>query len=118
MTDIGGAAAAAGAAGGAEHMAAQAAHVKEVADREAARRAALGDDTLPEGTYGTYEEAKAYLDASKAAGKFVQSIDDGTGSGALTIEVSSPYRGYDTVWLTHVLDEDPNPPLGVDIKEG
>ena len=117
-SDIGGEAMRKAVEGGAEHIAAQLAHVKDAEDKEAARRAALGDATLPEGTYATKAEAEAYLRASEAAGKYVQAIDDGTGSGALTVEISSPYNGYDTVWITSVLDEDPNPPLNVDIKEG
>ena len=117
-SDIGGEAMRKAVQGGAEHIAAQLAHVQEAEEAEAARRAALGDATLPEGTYATKAEALAYLDAARAAGKFVQAIDDGTGSGALTLEISSPYNGYETVWITSVLDEDPNPPLNVDLKEG
>jgi len=110
MSDIGGAAAAAGAAGGAEHTAKQLAHVKDLADKEAARRAALGDDTLPEGTYATEAEAAAYIAAKTAAGWHAHPLAE-DGSGALTIEVSSPYKGFDTVWLTHVTKErDPSFP--------
>jgi hypothetical protein len=83
---------------------------------EAARVAGLPDDQLPEGTYATKEEAIAYLDEARAAGKYPQPIDDGTGNGDYTIEISSPYKGYETVWITAVSDTDPNPPLNVDIQ--
>ena len=89
---------------GPAHMAAQKAHVEEVAAKEAARRAAQGDDTLPEGVYATKEEAVAYLDQARAAGKHPQVIDDGKGEGAFTVEISSPFKGFDTVWTTAVSD--------------
>lgn len=100
---------------GPEFMAKQRKHVEEVAAKEAARRAALGDDTLPEGAFDTKEEAEAFTRAALAAGKYVIPFDE---TGALTIEISSPFTGRETVWITNVTDTDPNPPLEAHMGEG
>jgi hypothetical protein len=85
-------------------MKAQREHVEQVARTEAERRAALGDDTLPEGVFDTKEEALAYLDAQRAAGRFTHAIDDGTGNGDFTVKVSGGFVGHPEIWLTHVTD--------------
>jgi hypothetical protein len=103
--------------GGAEHMALQKAHVDYLAAVEAQRRAALGDATLPRGTFDTRDEAWAYINDAKANGKFPAPIDDGNGNLSWVYEISSPYNGHGpTVWVTAVFDEDPNPGLVADLK--
>jgi hypothetical protein len=90
---------------GGAHMAAQAKHVAEVAEAEAARRANLpeGDTTLPEGVFATEDEAVAYVNQARAEGKTVNLIyDDNPDEGAYVWEISSPYPGYETVWTTSV----------------
>jgi hypothetical protein len=97
--------------GGSEFISKQQAQEKAEEAADAARVAGLPDDQLPVGTYATKDEAIAYLREAEAAGKHPQPIDDGTGNGSFTIEVSSPYKGHETVWITHVTDaRDPNFP--------
>lgn len=88
---------------------AQQARAKAQLDAEAARQAGLPDDVLPEGVYATKEEAVAYLDGERAKGRYPLPIDDGTGNGDFTVKVSSPYKGFQDVWITAVADENPNP---------
>lgn len=99
--------------GGAEFMAKQQAEAKAAEAAEDARVKGLPDDVLPEGVYATKDEAVAYLNKARAAGKFAQPIDDGTGNGDYTVEISSPFKGFEKVWVTAVSDTDPNPPLEV-----
>lgn len=81
--------------------AAQAKYAAEQA-AEAARVAGLPDDQLPEGAFATQAEAEAYLNQARAAGKEPDRYDDGSGNYPYTIEVPSPYKGYDTIWITAV----------------
>jgi hypothetical protein len=96
--------------GGDEFIANQQAQYAAEQAAEDARVAALPTDELPVGTYATEEEALAYLDEARAAGKYPQVMAE-DGSGDFLIEVPSVYHGYETVWVTSVSDvPDPNYP--------
>ena len=97
--------------GGGEFVAMQQALVAYLLAVESARREALPVEPLPQGTFESLEEAEAYLAEARAAGKFPQRFDDGSGNYPFILEVSSPYKGYENVWITAVSDTDPNPPL-------
>ena len=90
--------------GGEQFMAEQAAHVAAVAANEAARRASLPTATLPVGVYATKAEAEAYLREQEAQGRKSSPADPDDPSGALVKEISSPFNGYQTVWITNVND--------------
>jgi hypothetical protein len=94
---------------GAAFISQQQAKTKADLDAEAARQAGLPDDQLPEGVYATKDEAEAYLNQQRAKGRYPLPIDDGTGNGDFAIKVSSPYKGFQEVWITAVADENPNP---------
>ena len=91
------------AAEGPAFLAKQKAHVDEVAAREAARRAALPVEPLPEGFFASEQEAVDYVNAARASGKFPQRIwDDNPETGAFVWKISSPFNGYQEVWSTAV----------------
>lgn len=104
------------AAGAEKFMAEQRAHVAAVAANEQARRDALPTATLPVGVYATKAEAEAYLREQEALGRVSRPADDDDPSGALVLEISSPFNGYQTVWITNV--NDPEHGLNVDIQPG
>lgn len=84
-------------------LAKQKAHVDAVAAREAARRAALPVEPLPEGFFNTQAEALAYVNSARASGKFPQRIwDDNPNTGAFVWKLSAPFNGYQEVWTTAV----------------
>ncbi|RPH73813.1 hypothetical protein EHM76_04875 [bacterium] len=103
--------------GGAAFVAQQQAQYAAEQANEAARVAGLPAATLPEGTFATKEEAVAYTQQALADGKYPQVVAE-DGSGDLVLEMSSPFNGYDTVWITAVSDTDPNPPLNADMQPG
>jgi Xaa-Pro aminopeptidase len=86
-------------------MEAQRKHVQEVADREAARRAALPVEPLPKGFFKTKDEAIVYVNQQREAGRFPQQLwDDNPNAGAFVWKISSPFNGYQEVWATAVSD--------------
>jgi hypothetical protein len=89
---------------GGDFLAKQRAHVTEVANREAERRANLPKEPLPEGVFETEAEAIDYVNAARDSGKLPQRIfDDNPDTGAYVWKISSPFNGYSgDLWTTAV----------------